>query len=86
LKEETKEVQVCKYGIHSIRKGSYGYAVSCSTYARPLKAAATNIMGWTTGTGDKYEAAEDQFLGGVFCGLNVKDESFAVLPPTYIQI
>jgi len=85
LKDSSEEIPVGEYGTHSIRKGSGTY-VSSGTTCSPPHAAIAYRGGWPLAIRDiylKYEAAGDQYVGRVLCGLNVNDESFAVLPPTF---
>ena len=74
-------------GVHSIGKGAATYISSGSTCAPPQ--VATNIRaGWSMGTIQdtylRYEAAGDQYVGRVACGLPIHSAKFGVLPPEII--
>ena len=81
-------IEVSDLGVHSLRKGAAGYISSGSTCAPPQ--VATNLRaGWTMGviqdTYLKYEAAGDQYVGRVVCGLPLCSAKFAVLPPQLLD-
>ena len=83
--EELLGHSVGTFGTHSIRKGSATYASSGSTHC-PSHTAIANRAGWAMGISTiylQYQAAGDQFVGRTVCGLNLNDESFAVLPPRF---
>lgn len=73
-------------GTHSARKGAATYAASGCTIS-PSMASICNRAGWKLGgTRDKYikyEAAGDQFLGRVLCGLNPLSKEFSLSPPFF---
>jgi len=74
-------------GVHSICKGAATYASSGST-AGPSGAAVNLRVGWTLGhvqdTYIWYEAAGDQYVGRVLCGLPVNLYKFALLGPCFV--
>mmetsp|Transcript_13416 Transcript_13416/g.25176 ORF Transcript_13416/g.25176 Transcript_13416/m.25176 type:complete len:440 (-) Transcript_13416:928-2247(-) len=73
-------------GTHSARKGAATYAASGCTVS-PSMSAICNRAGWKMGGSRdkyvKYEAAGDQFLGRVLCGLNPLLQEFALSPPFF---
>jgi len=74
-----------RYGSHSVRKGAMTFACSGSTDCPTFAALATR-GGWSLGTMSiycQYEAAGDQYVGRTLSGLNVHDESFGILPPSF---
>ena len=76
-------IKIEDIGVHSLRKGAASYVSSGSTCAPPQ--VATNIRaGWSMGiiqdTYLRYEAAGDQYVGRVVCGLPLSSPKFAVLP------
>jgi len=75
-----------KYGTHSIRKRGATYA-SSGTTSSPSASALLNRGGWSQGgvlnVYFQYDAAGDQFLGRLLCGLDVSSVTFAVLPPRF---
>ena len=74
-------------GTHSIRKGGATYASSGST-AGPSAAAVSLRVGWTQGNVQdiyiKYEAAGDQYVGRLLCGLPVNSSDFATVGPRFV--
>lgn len=75
-------------GVHSIRKGSATYVMNGTTSA-PSIAALCNRAGWTMGkvrdTYLNYEAAQDQYVGRIVCGLNVNSYQFSASPPHFLS-
>ena len=72
-------------GTHSIRKGAKIYA-SNGTNAGPSKEAINNRGQWNDGNHQKNEFLErgsDTYCGRILAGLDVLDESFALLPPHF---
>ena len=75
-------VNIQDIGIHLLRKGTASYVSSGSTCATPK--VATNIRAeWSMGiiqdTYLRYEAAGDQYVVRVFCGLPLASPKFAIL-------
>ena len=79
-------IDVQNIGVHSIRKGAATYACNGTT-AAPQIAAICNRAGWTMGRVKdiyiKYEAAGDQYVGRILCGLNPLKPIFAQTPPFF---
>jgi len=79
---------VAAYGTHSIRKGAATFASSGST-ACPSFAAISLRAGWSMGGVTsayiQYHGAGDQHVGRTVCGLNPLHQSFAVLPPCFVE-
>ena len=76
-------IKIEDIGVHSLRKGAASFVSSGSTCAPPQ--VATNIRArWSMGiiqdTYLRYEAAGDQYVGRVVCGLPLSSPKFAVLP------
>ena len=75
------------FKIHGIRKGSAIYATSGTTLPASLAAVANRGEWKVSIMFDIYLGfAEpgDQYLGRILAGLNVNDDSFAVLPPHFV--
>jgi hypothetical protein len=75
-----------KLGTHSLRKGSATYCASGTT-AAPAQSAIDIRGGWSQGkikdVYQHYQAAGDQYLGRIVCGLPRMSAEFAILPPTF---
>jgi len=73
-------------GVHSIRKGSATYSVSGTTSA-PSHNSVKRRAGWSYGgSEDRYlqiDAAGDQYVGRIVCGLNPLSADFGLLPPHF---
>jgi hypothetical protein len=73
-------------GSHSARKGTSSYACAGLMVSLPMVAICLHAM-WIIGHIKErylqYNKASGQYLGRVFCGLEVNDVSFAVPPPFF---
>jgi len=79
-------VDPAEIGVHSIRKGAATYVMNGTT-SSPSLAGLCNRAGWTMGkvkdTYLQYEAAQDQYIGRIICGLNVNSYTFSASPPYF---
>lgn len=94
LKKALKAIDLGQYGVaskdfgtHSFRKGAATYCLNGST-AAPSYSAVNLRAGWKFGgvqdTYVRYEAAADQFVGRVVCGLPLFSPLFAVVAPHFV--
>jgi hypothetical protein len=81
-------VDPSEIGVHSIRKGSATYACNGTTCS-PSITAVCNRAGWTMGgvkdTYLQYEAAQDQYVGRIVCGLNIHSHEFSMSPAFFMS-